>query len=365
MKAKKITAAVENKEQFEAVLKSGKVNTCYIDSCYFDAFDYAGCVRTAHEKGIACGLRLPQLWRDKADKYFTDNAELIKRAGFDSYLFRNLEGLLFFKENGLLYNDNSMIGDDKSINLIGDNESINLSGSDEASKETSKEVSKEASSVSYMLDHSIYMVNKEAFSELMSMLEASDCVAGFSGITLPLELNLRELKKLNADIKRLIAGSGNSEDRDNGSINSESINSGNMDSGSWKLKREDPEYIESSQKIIGTEFTVYGRVPMMASSQCVKKTAAGCDKKPVTLTLKDRTGALMPVKNCCRFCFGTVYNSVPTVLYDMTKEVDEINADSLRYEFTTETGREVVAVLNGEKPENGAFTRGHFKKSVE
>lgn len=73
----------------------------------------------------------------------------------------------------------------------------------------------------------------------------------------------------------------------------------------------------------------------------------------------------MPVKNCCRFCFGTVYNSVPSVLYDMTKEVEEINADSLRYEFTTETGREVVAVLNGEKPENGAFTRGHFKKSVE
>ena len=83
MKAKKITAAVENKEQFEAVLKSGKVNTCYIDSCYFDASDYAGCVRAAHEKGIACGLRMPQLWRDKADKYFTDNAELIKSTGFD------------------------------------------------------------------------------------------------------------------------------------------------------------------------------------------------------------------------------------------------------------------------------------------
>ena len=317
MKAKKITAAVENKEQFEAVLKSGKVNTCYIDSCYFDAFDYAGCVRAAHEKGIACGLRMPQLWRDKADKYFTDNAEFIKRAGFDSYLFRNFEGLLFFKENGLLYNDKSMIGDDKSINLI---------GIDEASKE----VRKEASFVSYLLDHSMYMFNKEAFSELMSMLEAYDCVAGFSGITLPLELNMRELKKLNADIKRLIAGSGVSLPED-----------------------------------IGTELTVYGRVPMMVSSQCVKKTAAGCDKKPVTLTLKDRTGALMPVKNCCRFCFGTVYNSVPTVLYDMTKEVDEINADSLRYEFTTETDREVVAVLNGEKPENGAFTRGHLKKSVE
>lgn len=347
MKAKKITAAVENKEQFEAVLKSGKVNTCYIDSCYFDAFDYAGYVRAAHEKGVACGLRMPQLWRDKADRYFTDNAELIKSTGFDSYLFRNLEGLLFFKENGLLYNDSSTIGDDVSINCDG-------------SDAISKEVSKEESSVSYMLDHSIYMFNKEAFSELMSMLEASDCTAGFSGITLPLELNLRELKKFNADIKRLIAGSGNSDDR-----NIESINSGNMDSGSLKSKRENSEYIESSQKIIGTELTVYGKVPMMVSSQCVKKTAAGCDKKPVTLILKDRTGALMPVKNCCRFCFGTIYNSVPTVLYDMTKEVEEINADSLRYEFTVETGGEVLAVLNGEKPENGAFTRGHLKKSVE
>ncbi|MCI5792607.1 MAG: hypothetical protein MR011_04975 [Lachnospiraceae bacterium] len=328
MKAKKITAAVENKEQFEAVLKSGKVNTCYIDSCYFDAFDYAGYVRAAHEKGVACGLRMPQLWRDKADKYFTDNAELIKSAGFDYYLFRNLEGLLFFKENGLLCNDSATIGDDVSINYDG-------------SDAISKEASKEASSVSYMLDYSIYMFNKEAFSEIMTMLEASDCAAEFSGITLPLELNLRELKRLNADIKNQIAKNAVFEDN------------------------AAAEEAASAECRISTELTIYGRVPMMVSSQCVKKTAAGCDKKPATLTLKDRTGALMPVKNCCRFCFGTVYNSVPSVLYDMTKEVEEINADSLRYEFTTETGREVVAVLNGEKPENGAFTRGHFKKSVE
>ena len=69
------------------------------------------------------------------------------------------------------------------------------------------------------------------------------------------------------------------------------------------------------------------------------------------------------LKNCCRFCCNTVFNAVPTMLYDLTEEIRSVGASSYRYEFTVETAEEVHGILSGTlRP--GAFTRGHFKKSV-
>lgn len=304
---RKITVTVESMEQLEAVLDSGMADICYIDSCYFDVSEYAECVKKAHERGSGCGFRLPQLWRDNAEVYFTACADTIKNVGFDSFMFRNIEALLFFKENGLL--NSSCNADDERVYKR------------------------------YIADHSIYIYNKESVSELMEMLTEAECAEGFCGITLPLELNQRELRELAGSIKEMHPVNNTSAGRD--------------------YDKDCPG------DVICTELVVYGRAPMMVSSQCVKKTGSRCDKRPETCTLKDRTGALMPVKNCCRFCFNTVYNSVPTVLCDMEREIEDIAPDSLRYEFTTETVAEVRAALTGEKPVNGGFTRGHFKKSVE
>lgn len=110
------------------------------------------------------------------------------------------------------------------------------------------------------------------------------------------------------------------------------------------------------------ELTVYGRTPLMVTAQCLRKTSIGCDRRISLMWMKDRISALMPVRNCCTFCTNTIYNSVPTVLFDLKEELSELAPDSVRYEFTCENTGEVKRVLSGFCPEG--FTRGHFKRGV-
>ena len=61
--------------------------------------------------------------------------------------------------------------------------------------------------------------------------------------------------------------------------------------------------------ICGEELMVYGNIPMMVTAQCLKKTLEGCTGRPELLWMKDRKGKEFPVKNHCRFCYNTIYNS--------------------------------------------------------
>ena len=124
----------------------------------------------------------------------------------------------------------------------------------------------------------------------------------------------------------------------------------------------------------GGELIVYGRLPMMVTAQCMKKTVAACTKKPELLSLKDRMGKEFPVKNHCRFCYNTIYNSSPLSLLKDRKLIDRLNPGSLRLNFTTESREEIRTVigafsgcfLEGRETElQGDFTRGHFKRGIE
>ncbi|WP_366925867.1 U32 family peptidase [uncultured Clostridium sp.] len=124
----------------------------------------------------------------------------------------------------------------------------------------------------------------------------------------------------------------------------------------------------------GGELIVYGRLPMMVTAQCMKKTVAACTKKPELLSLKDRMGKDFPVKNHCRFCYNTIYNSSPLSLLKDRKIIDRLGPESLRLNFTTESREEIRTVigafsgcfLEGRETElQGDFTRGHFKRGIE
>lgn len=167
----------------------------------------------------------------------------------------------------------------------------------------------------YALDHSIYIYNNASVQMLMEMFNEAGAAPKPESVAYPLELNFKELRDIELD----------------------------------EFKGE---------------LTVYGRVPMMVSAQCMGKTVSGCDGRDKLLWLKDRTGAMMPVKNSCIFCLNTIYNSVPTAVYDMKDEIMKLAPSFIRYEFTVESAAEVKAVLSGKMPEPGRFTRGHFKKSV-
>ena len=169
-----------------------------------------------------------------------------------------------------------------------------------------------------LMDYGIYTMNREA--EKMTVRMASGFRFRF---TLPVELNSRELEE---------------------------------------------------KGCCGSELIVYGRLPMMVTAQCMKKTVEACTKKPELLSLKDRMGKEFPVKNHCRFCYNTIYNSSPLSLLKDRKIIDRLGPESLRLNFTGESREEIRTVirafsgcfLEGRETElQGDFTRGHFKRGIE
>lgn len=91
--------------------------------------------------------------------------------------------------------------------------------------------------------------------------------------------------------------------------------------------------------------------------------------------MKDRTGALLAVKNRCSFCYNTIFNPHPLSLLGNEELVGQMGLGRLRLAFTIENAEEVSAALgafvqafiNGEaaEPPFRDFTRGHFKRGVE
>lgn len=123
-----------------------------------------------------------------------------------------------------------------------------------------------------------------------------------------------------------------------------------------------------------SELLVYGRLPVMVTAQCMKKTAEQCTGRPELLKLRDRMGKEFPVKNHCRFCYNTIYNSSPLCLLKDKKVIDRLQPEVLRISFTVEEKTAARSVLDafcgcfkrGEETElTGEFTRGHFKRGIE
>ena len=93
------------------------------------------------------------------------------------------------------------------------------------------------------------------------------------------------------------------------------------------------------------------------------------------LTLKDRTGALLPVNNHCAFCYNTIYNASPLSLLGLESAVRRLGPAVIRLNFTTENQEETARTirafadgfLRGQEVSQPCrdFTRGHFKRGVQ
>lgn len=122
------------------------------------------------------------------------------------------------------------------------------------------------------------------------------------------------------------------------------------------------------------ELLVYGSIPVMVTAQCIRKTVEGCSKCPEYLYLRDRKKKVFPVRNQCRFCCNTIYNSSPLSLLKDKKQIDRLQPGVLRLAFTSESAAQTGEVLDAyvktflhQEPVEleGEFTRGHFKRGVE
>ena len=122
------------------------------------------------------------------------------------------------------------------------------------------------------------------------------------------------------------------------------------------------------------ELLVYGSIPVMVTAQCIRKKVEGCSKCPEYLYLRDRKKKVFPVRNQCRFCCNTIYNSSPLSLLKDKKQIDRLQPEVLRLAFTSESAAQTGEVLDAyvktflhQEPVEleGEFTRGHFKRGVE
>lgn len=129
-----------------------------------------------------------------------------------------------------------------------------------------------------------------------------------------------------------------------------------------------------------SEMIVYGWIPVMYTAQCIYKNFESCHKaNPVTkpLFLKDRYAKLFPVQCDCVNCYNTVYNTQPLYLFGQKEKLQRMNFKSYRLEFLHESKTETFGILKEFKEifledkkadmtkwEN-KFTNGHFKRGIE
>jgi len=267
----KLTVSLEKPECFDAVVYNPNVNRLYIEAAHFEPERWNQYVNLCHEKGKECFLTMPHIFRTEAQQFFDRHQNYLKEAGFDGFLIRSMEEPGYLKKTGI------------RGNLI--------------------------------FDFGVYGMNNLAQKMLKNL--------GADEITWPVELNSRELEKLE----------------------------------------------------IPGELLIYGRLPMMVTAQCIHQGMERCDKTPVELNLKDRMGKEFPVRNHCAFCYNSIYNSAPLSLLGLSNTVSSLSPASLRLQFTTEGPGETETIikafsdefLRGKKAEINLpeFTRGHFKRGIE
>lgn len=269
----RLHVALEDPECLAAAIRHPEVAAVDLDSVGFGAETWEKAVQDCHDSGKQCALILPHIFRSEAEAYLSRHSRELKRAGFDVFVLRSMEEIIFLKELGL-------------------------------------------GEVPMIFDANLYSMNHLAEEQMRRM--------GAARLTLPLELNSRELKELDSSHAELIA---------------------------------------------------YGYLPAMVSAQCIVRTTEACRKEPKLLYMKDRTGKLLPVKNHCRFCYNTIYNPSPLSLLGQESVAERLAPAVLRLQFTMETVQQMQAVIDAyaehflhgkDTPVPlGDFTRGHMKRGVE
>ena len=132
----------------------------------------------------------------------------------------------------------------------------------------------------------------------------------------------------------------------------------------------------------GRESLVYGHVVLMSTHQCPIGNSTGTKNgKYCALrgksgySLKDRTGAEMPIMTHCQSCTAFILNSTPLYTAHKWKDITAIGSEFLRLDFTVEDNKTIDMITKtysdllrgGEIPEKPdiPYTSGHFFKGVQ
>ena len=124
------------------------------------------------------------------------------------------------------------------------------------------------------------------------------------------------------------------------------------------------------------EYLCYGKIPMMVTANCIRKTKGFCRGVGVSFedSITDRYQTDFQVQTNCNYCYNVIYNSVPNSLHQNLEQIMQLNGQGLRLDFTTESEEEMKQVLDayGQYLTNGKadfsfiedYTTGHYKKGA-
>mgnify|MGYP002510765975 FL=1 len=123
-----------------------------------------------------------------------------------------------------------------------------------------------------------------------------------------------------------------------------------------------------------TCFVLYGYIPLMYSANCIRNTLERCIKDTGTANnryhLTDRYRNDITIVQNCTHCYNILYNTVPMSLHGQLDRILKKNYLVLRLDFSVENGTQTRAVIEyflnscTEFPYK-EFTNGHYKRGVE
>lgn len=187
-----------------------------------------------------------------------------------------------------------------------------------------------------ILDYGVYNWNAEAVKLLMECNSGSQGNFNISEISIPLELTIHETKELVKEIRKTVE--------------------------------------------IPVSYCIYGKVPMMVSAGCVKKTMDNCSGRlhkhhSEKISITDRMDNELMITTNCRNCYNVIWNAHPTALFKKYESIVDLGIfNRLRMDFTTEdpeTVAEVHKAFASGTPEKAdiferiSYTAGHYKRGVE
>jgi len=120
---------------------------------------------------------------------------------------------------------------------------------------------------------------------------------------------------------------------------------------------------------------IYGRLPLMVSANCIKKTSGNCTGDSAQFSLKwkliDRKNKDALVLTNCVHCYNEIFNSVPTSLHKYMYELIKSGFHEFRLDFTDEDSFKTEEILeyylkdmrSGRFPVD-EYTAAHFSKGA-
>ncbi len=269
------SAYVEQLEQLEQVIECKEISYIYIDinmsSQIWNNQRIANLIEISKNKSQKVYLAMPHVLRLKTIRELQKQYTPLMKMGFDGMMVRNLGSYEFLQNNH--YNGE------------------------------------------IIMDYHMYQFNNESIEFWKNN--------NVSRMTVPLELNAQEIKRLNM---------------------------GHL------------------------ELNIYGYAPMMVSAQCITKSINGCKNETGYTELNDRVNKSNLVKNCCDYCYNIVYNNCPTFIMDEWEELMNINPSVLRLSFTVENKIETKEILDLIPSLSNdiikdkcmkEYTKGHFRRGVK